>query len=393
MIRAFSPRFLTVLAILLGGILSSRAQGPRIIDLKATDGANLKATFFAAAKPGPGVLLLHQCNRQRKIWDDLAKQLSDAGIHVLTLDLRGFGESDGIPVDKATPQQAQEQQQKWPADIDVAFAWLTSQPGVKRDVIGVGGASCGVDNSIQTAIRHPQEVKSLVLLAGSTGVAGRKFISQSQVPVLAGVADDDEFPLSIDAIEWIFSLSPATGNRFYHYAKGGHGAEIFAVHPELRDAIVEWYRTTLIKSPGHAPANKEHWQAPPQIQMLTVIDQPGGAQQARAKLEQARKSDPKAVLFSEATVNILGYEHMQAGDVKGAIEILKLNAEAFPDSPNVYDSLGDVYLADGQKDLARQSSQKALEMITSDSADDEPRKQAIRQSAEQKLKQLGPAQE
>lgn len=393
MIRSFSPRFLTVLVILLGGILSSCAQGPHVIDLKATDGVNLKATFFAAAKPGPGVLLLHQCNRQRKIWVDLAKQLSAAGINVLTLDLRGFGESDGIPIDKATPQQAQEQQQKWPADIDAAFAWLTSQPGVKRDVIGVGGASCGVDNSIQTAIRHPQEVKSLVLLSGNTGVAGRKFIRQSQVPVLAGFADDDEFPLSIDAIEWIFSLSPATGNRFYHYAKGGHGAEIFAVHPELRDAIVEWYRTTLIKSPGHAPANKEHWQTPPQIQMLTVIDQPDGAQQARAKLEQARKSDSKAVLFSEATVNILGYEHMQAGDVKGAIEILKLNAEAFPDSPNVYDSLGDVYLVDGQKELARQSSQKALEMLASDSADDEPRKQAIRQSAEQKLKQLGSAQE
>lgn len=389
MIRSFSLRFLTVLAILLGGILSSRAQGPHVIDLKATDGANLKATFFPAAKPGPGVLLLHQCNRQRKIWDDLAKQLSVAGINVLTLDLRGFGESDGIPVDKATPRQAQEQQQKWPADIDAAFAWLTSQPGVKRDVIGVGGASCGVDNSIQTAIRHPQEVKSLVLLAGSTGVAGRKFISQSRVPVLAGIADDDEFPLSIDAIEWIFSLSPATGNRFYHYAKGGHGAEIFAVHPELRDAIIEWYQTTLIKSPGHAPANKEHWQAPPQIQMLTVIDQPGGPQQARAKLEQARKSNPKAVLFSETTVNILGYEHMQAGDVKGAIEILKLNAEAFPNSPNVYDSLSDAYLADGQKDLARQNARKALELLATDTTYPEALRNGIRDNAQQKLKQLG----
>jgi dienelactone hydrolase len=373
--------------------LPSCAQGPHVIDLKAPDGANLKATFFAAAKPGPGVLLLHQCNRQRKVWDDLAKQLSAAGINVLTLDLRGFGESDGVPIDKATPQQAQEQGQKWPSDIDAAFAWLTSQPGVKRDVIGVGGASCGVNNSVQTALRHPKVVKSLVLLSGNTDYAGRKFIRQSQIPILAGIADDDEFPLSIDAIEWIFSLSPATGNRFYHYAKGGHGADMFAVHPELRDAIVEWYRTTLIKTPGRAPANKEHWQAPPQIQMLTVIDQPGGVQQAQAKLEQARKSDPKAVLFSETVVNFMGYEHMQAGDVKGAIEILKLNAEAFPDSPNVYDSLGDVYLADGQKDLARQNAKKTLELLASDTTDPEDRKQAIRQNAEQKLKQLGPAQE
>jgi dienelactone hydrolase len=394
MIRSAIFRFLSLVVISTSPlVLQAQQTGTvRVVDLKAPDGANLKATFFAAAKPGPGVLLLHQCNRQRKIWDDLAKQLSAAGMNVLTMDLRGFGESDGIPIDKATPQQAQEQGQKWPGDIDVAFAYLTSQPGVKRDVIGVGGASCGVNNSVQLAIRHPKEIKSLVLLSGPTNLAGRNFVRHSQLPILAAVADDDEFPPSIEATEWIVSLSPATGNKLFHYAKGGHGADIFAVHPELRDAIVDWYKTTLIKSPGRAPANKEHWQAPPQIQMLSLIDQPGGAQQAREKLEEARKRDPKAVLFSEGQVNIMGYERLQAGDVKGAIEILKLNSEAFPNSPNVYDSLGDVYLADGQKDLARKNSQKALEMLASDSADPEARKQAIRESAEQKLKQLGPEQ-
>jgi dienelactone hydrolase len=393
MIRPSVFRFIALLAIYFGVSSAFYGQQSRVIDLKAPDGANLKATFFAAAKAGPGVLLLHQCNRQRKVWDGLAKQLAAGGINVLTLDLRGFGESDGIPFDKATPQQAQEQGKKWPADIDVAFEYLVSQPGVKRDVIGAGGASCGVNNSVQLARRHPELIKSLVLLSGPVDPAGRKFIRQSQTPVLAAIADDDEFPDSIIATEWIFSLSPATGNRFFHYAKGGHGADMFAAHPELRDAIVDWYKTTLIKSPGHAPAAKEHWQAPPQVQLLTLIDQPGGAQQARQKLEEARKSDAKAVLFPEAQVNTLGYEHMQAGDLKGAIEILKLNAEAFPDSPNVYDSLGDVYLADGQKELARQNAQKALELLASDTVDPEARKQAIRASAEQKLKQLGPGQE
>ena len=37
---------------------------------------------------------------------------------------------------------------------------------------------------------------------------------------------------------------------------------------------------------------------------------------------------------------------------RGAKEILKLNTVAYPNSPNVYDSLADAYLADGQKDLA-----------------------------------------
>ena len=44
----------------------------RVVDLKTSDGTVLKASYFAAAKPGPGVLLFHQFNRQRRDWDDLA---------------------------------------------------------------------------------------------------------------------------------------------------------------------------------------------------------------------------------------------------------------------------------------------------------------------------------
>jgi hypothetical protein len=50
----------------------------RVVDLKAADGIILKASYFAAAKPGPGVLLLHQINRTRKAWDELAGQLAAA---------------------------------------------------------------------------------------------------------------------------------------------------------------------------------------------------------------------------------------------------------------------------------------------------------------------------
>ena len=79
--------------------LCAEKAAEKIVDLTAADGTKLKATYFAAGKPGPGVLLLHQCNRQRKVWDELAQQLATAGINVLTFDLRGFGESGVLSVD------------------------------------------------------------------------------------------------------------------------------------------------------------------------------------------------------------------------------------------------------------------------------------------------------
>ena len=382
-VRSCIPSFVFLLLAASPALCAERA-----VDLTAPDGAKLKATYYAAGKPGPGVLLLHQCNRDRKVWDGLAQQLSAAGINVLTLDYRGFGESAGVPHDKATPQELNDEQAKWPRDIDAAYEYLVSQPGVERDAIGVGGASCGVNNSIQTAIRHP-EVRSMVLLSGNTNYDGRQLLRHdTKMPVFLAYADDDEFKPIIVEVQWLYEITADPDKKLVSYTKGGHGADIFRVHPELMTAVTDWYVTTLIKTPGKAPAASDPVTISPEVHVLNMIDQPGGAAKVQAQLEQARQRDPKANLFDQATVNFMGYEHMQAGDMKGAIEILKLNAYAYPNSPNVYDSLGDAYLATGEGDLARQNSKKALALLSSDTTDNQQLKDAIRASAEGKLKQL-----
>jgi len=385
------PAVLTIFLIAMAfhSLASPVLPAERVIDLTASDGTKLKATYFPAAQPGPGVLLLHQCNRQRKVWDPLARQLSATGINVLTFDLRGFGESGGEPFDRLTPQQRMQLfQEKYPADIDTAFAYLVSQPGVGRDVIGVGGASCGVGNSIAAAIRHP-EVKSLVLLSGNTDLRGRNFLRSSSAPLaFFAIADDDEFPPSIIAIDWMYYLDANPGKTLVRYAKGGHGADMFAVHPELMTQIRDWYVTTLIKTPGHAPAPKQPAAVPEQVRVLEQIDMPGGADKIAQQLQQTRQKDPNAKLFDEAIVNFMGYEHLLAGDAPSSVEIFKLNTIAYPNSPNTYDSLADGYIASGQKDLALQSAKRALELLPADTTDDKDRREAIRQSSEQKVKQL-----
>jgi len=364
---------------------TAKVPAPRAVDLTAADGAKLKATYFAAARPGPGILLLHQCNRDRKMWDDLAAHLAASGMNVLTLDFRGYGESAGTAPYKLPPAEGQRQVTEiWPHDVDTAFAYLTSQPGVTGSVVGAGGASCGVNQAVQLARRHP-EVKSLVLLSGSTNRDGRQFLRASpQVPIFASAADDDGD--AVEVLQWVAGSSRNPGNRFQRYQKGGHGIEMFSPHPELTGLIVNWFDTTLVKTPGNAPAGPA---APARAnEILETIDEPGGASKAAAMLTEARKGDPKATLFSETIVNLIGYEHLQAGDNKGAIEIFKLNAAAFPNSPNVYDSLSDAYVADSQSGPAIQNAQRALQLLDSDTTDPEDRRKAIRESSEQKLKQL-----
>jgi dienelactone hydrolase len=386
--RLFSLLLVAPLSLATSAVAGDSVS-PRVVDLKSPDGTSLKGTFFSNGKPGPGVLLLHQCNRQRKVWDDLATRLATAGLSVMTVDLRGYGDSSGTPVGKLSPEESNVVfNQKFPADVETAYQFLVSQPGVARNDIVVGGASCGVNQAVRVAANHP-EVKALLLLSEGTDPSGRQFLRSSpNMPVFMAAADDDPDYGVTEIMQWLFSFSTNPVSKFVHYPTGGHGVEMFDAHKELPGMIVAWVASMTMKMPPPS-ALKPVAHPSAEANFLELIDHHGGIEKAVKQYTDARKSDPKTVLFSEALMNRLGYEHLQTGDNKGAIELLKLNAIAYPNSPNVYDSLSDAYLADGQKDLARLNAKKALELLPSDTTDTADRRKDIKENAEQKLKQLG----
>jgi uncharacterized membrane protein len=66
--------------------------------------------------------------------------------------------------------------------------------------------------------------------------------------------------------------------------------------------------------------------------------------------------------FDEGELNNLGYECIRAKKFETAIRVLQLNVEAYPQSSNVYDSLGEAYLDDGNKPLAIANYKRSLEL-------------------------------
>ncbi len=402
-----SLRLSLILAVLACAVSATRAQQlppprPQAVDLKAADGIWLKATYFRAAEPGPGVLLFHQSNRTRTSWDDLARQLAAAGISALALDSRAHGESGGTREDVL---------QKTQADMETAFQFLISQPGVQRDVIGSGGAgSLGVINAVETARLHPADVKSLVIVSGETFRPGIEFLHQaSQLPELFVVADADEYPPTVEAMLWLYARASSPGRKLIHYAaaqeapwlwyetddprrvtaSGGHGTDLFRDHQDLPGIIVQWFVTTLIKTPGHAPANPLAAAA-----ILNQLATPEGTAQTAQQLIEARRKDPRVQLWPEVSVDIIGSGHLREGETKAAIKIFQLNLLAYPDSADAHFNLADAYLQDGQKDLARQYAEKALALLDSHTAplsswsDTAERRAEIRQGIQDMLNKV-----
>jgi len=99
-------------------------------------------------------------------------------------------------------------------------------------------------------------------------------------------------------------------------------------------------------------------------QLASQILKEGGPEELQASLariEELRKSGSD-IYFDEGSINQLGYDWMNRGKIPEAIEVFKLNVAVFPQSFNVYDSLGEGYMKQGDKQNAINNYRKSLEI-------------------------------
>jgi len=169
-------------------------------------------------------------------------------------------------------------------------------------------------------------------------------------------------------------------NFFNAYLKGDAAGLAFLRRDPRANGAPENMVTITEKPAVKAP--------PSEAEFLGILQRPNGITQAITLYREAKKVAPDVRLFQENALNNLGYEFLRSNRVKESVEVFKLNIEAFPESANVHDSLADAYEADGNKAEAIRSAEKALEVVATESRLTEERKNAIRQSATDKLRRL-----
>ena len=212
------------------------------VSFKAADGFALKGTFYPVEKGGPAILLLHQCNADRRIYEQLATMLSVAGYNVLAFDFRGFG---GSRAGDYTDFAANRQRiiERMPDDVDAALSFLTSQGTSNNRALGVVGGSCGVNQAVHAARRHP-EIRTLVLLSGGTDAEGEAYVKDSPgIPIFGAASEEDTNAAA--AIRKTVGLSTNRDSRVDMLKDAGHAASMFSRQPELQADIVIWFRSNL----------------------------------------------------------------------------------------------------------------------------------------------------
>lgn len=127
----------------------------------------------------------------------------------------------------------------------------------------------------------------------------------------------------------------------------------------------------LVDSPGFTPRNNymtllEIWgtvthQESAADRLYALIDE-GGDQDAVRRILAEHDAQPAKYYFLEDQINAYGYRFLQEDKTLQAVALFRANAELFPGSWNVYDSLGEALLKAGDTDAAARMYEKSLEL-------------------------------
>ena len=110
-------------------------------------------------------------------------------------------------------------------------------------------------------------------------------------------------------------------------------------------------------------AKAEGLAARPQIgEVLAKTIQAQGIEAAIQQYRELNAKSPEAYDFGEDQFISLGYDLIRQKQYKEAIAILRLGVDGFPNSYNAYDSLGEAYMDNGDKELAIENYKKSVQL-------------------------------
>jgi CubicO group peptidase (beta-lactamase class C family) len=114
--------------------------------------------------------------------------------------------------------------------------------------------------------------------------------------------------------------------------------------------------------PGLALLNYPRYNAPSSLARARIARRlkSRGIDAALAEYRDISETDSTAT--PESLLNDLGYFLLDQSRVDDAIRAFRANIAAYPHSPNVYDSMGDAYLAGGHRTAARDAYRRAFEL-------------------------------
>lgn len=206
------------------------------VSLQTADGATIAATELGSGEKG--VLFVHHDGRSRTDWQSFAEKLSGQGFLVLTIDLRGHGDTGG---------EKPEDNNALVADVNAGVAHLKAKGATKITVVG---AKMGANLALNAATDNA-DITNIVLLSPGLNVKGVKSASAMEAygerPALIVASEDSSY----DNKSALLLEGKGKGECHYEQLNGaGSGARMLNRDPDLENLVLSWLNGTFFLTRG-----------------------------------------------------------------------------------------------------------------------------------------------
>jgi pimeloyl-ACP methyl ester carboxylesterase len=216
----------------------SADPGPEI---QTFDLVKLKASFEmpqGVPAPIPAALLVHGYGENRRVWEEFRKQLIDRGWAVMSLDLRGHGDSTSKnqrPIQPVADWRTNPRE--FPQDIEPALNWLKRQTRLDSRKLVIIGYDVGANlaliasgkyTDVRTIVAVNPQLTEAQQLAGSA----QDFRPRSALVVTGSAPEGDAIKGQIKEPVRVL-VQPVTGGA----------AQVFQ-SKALVDGILQWLKET-----------------------------------------------------------------------------------------------------------------------------------------------------
>jgi CubicO group peptidase (beta-lactamase class C family) len=164
------------------------------------------------------------------------------------------------------------------------------------------------------------------------------------------------------------------GLSFFHWGDNGDcKAYVVAFDKEKMGVVVftnSTYGLSILREivseaiGGEQPAlawlRIESYRSPGRLLFKSLMAK--GAEVALEEYREWRKNQPNNDAINEDKMNRYGLDLLRMGRIKDAIEVLKQNVADYPQSFNVYDSLGEAYAVNRDNELAIKNYERSIEL-------------------------------
>jgi pimeloyl-ACP methyl ester carboxylesterase len=345
--------------------------------------------YYEMAGSGEYVVLLHDGMVSNEIWDYQFPLLAKY-YRVVRYDRRGYGKSSDPTVPYSDIEDLNELYTKLDIERSVLFGMSS-------------GGGCVIDFTL----KYPEKVKSIVLVGavvGGYGYTSHMTYRGGHLKSPADMADPEkaaryfvwEDPYEIysgnqaakQKVSEILrrNIHPPVNRQYYRPPEriaarflneikvpclvlvGEYDIPDVHSHAGVIQFGIPGARRQVIMNSGHlVPVeqpdefNRAAFSFIRRNEFFSRLDK-AGINEAENYFNATYNTEPVVPMFGEAEMNQLGYRYLQEGKTREALRLFTLNVISYPDSWNVYDSLGEAFLKDGQKDKAISNYEKSLKL-------------------------------